>query len=275
MKWMIIQWRDKLVLCVVVFMLGSSFLLSQSSYTFQDSFSIKVESKFVNLTSLGKILVVTEDNLLVQYDENGKEINRYSNNQKGKISGVQSGNPFSILIDYADYNSTEVLDKTLSFSEEFSFTEMLNSEKRLLTLSRDNDLWLYDETNAVLKKVSFKGDERFSSINLNLLFKMELHPNWMIEYGNQVFLNEPSMGILVFDNFAQFEKNILIKGLARFEIVNDHLIFKEDGFYKQFNLNNLLTTKIDLPKALHRENLYFTNEVLIIKKNGMLKIFKP
>jgi hypothetical protein len=81
----------------------------------------------------------------VLYKIRDKDTINYSNVQLGKITSVNIQNPFKIVLFYKDFNSVIILDNNLNeLTNRIDLTkETLFNNVELVSISSENDLWLY------------------------------------------------------------------------------------------------------------------------------------
>jgi hypothetical protein len=69
----------------------------------------------------------------------------------------------------------------------------------------------------------------------------------MVERDNKVYLNDPAIGVLVFDIFGSYEKTIPVKGLKKFQILQDQIVYFENNQLSSYNSFTLEKKALSLP----------------------------
>ncbi len=234
--------------------------------------SIDIKSKWIATDKLQQLYVITIDNEVIKYSPEGKELFRFSNNTLGDLTHIDITNPFSVLLYYPDFMTVYTLDRTLNKTGEFSLFDLNLTDVETVGMSNDNNVWLYDLVFYKIKKINRNGEVlRESIINLSNEFESPLQPNFILEKENWLYVNDPNLGILVFDIYAQYQKTIDIKKLTYFQIIDNQLIYKEKEQLKAFNLKSLSTKIIDLPGGVSIENQIAIqkSKLFVRKKNGV------
>ena len=72
-------------------------------------------------------------------------------------------------------------------------------------------------------------------VELKQVLRTEMKPNFMREYNNLLYLNCPDKGIYVFDIFGAFSRLIALKGLDRFQIIENIVYFRKDNNVCSYN----------------------------------------
>jgi len=105
-------------------------------------------------------------------------------------------------------------------------------------------------------------------VQLANLLNKNIQPNFIVEYNNQVYLNDPKVGILVFDNFGTYIKTLPIFGLTNFQVKEKYLLFvnekNEIMTYDFFTLDISKYGKTNLEEIL----------AVRIEQNFIFKLFK-
>ena len=196
---------------------------------------------------LGNIFVADTKNEIRKYDARGNLQFRYSNNNLGELATLDATDPFNLLLFYPNYETVITLDRTLTPTGEYNLFDLGVPEVRALGMSRDNKIWVYDLTDFRLKKIDQNGKLLLASDDLSLTLGRGLQPNFIIERDQQVFVNDPEVGILVFDLFGRYLKTIDLKGLSDFQIVQDRIIYWQGEQLRSFHLSALLDRPIRTP----------------------------
>jgi hypothetical protein len=163
---------------------------------------------------------------IYKYTDNGKLLFTYSNNQLGDIEKVDVTNPLKIIVYYKDFLKLVILDNTLSISGDvidlntFNFNNIVE-----ISRSYNNGYWLFDIVNQELFRKNEYFETTNSSGNLSLTLNKEVIPVEIIEYNNKVYLNDTTMGILVFNQYGNYIKTIPIKGVQNFQVKDQYMIY--------------------------------------------------
>ena len=213
-------------------------------YVLLDSFPVKANSitvdNFSNFYAVG-------DNQVLKFDRDGKFLVRFEEVKNGKIGSVDVSNPFKMLVYYPDFMNAIVLDKFLTYLVSYNFFDLGYQSVTAVGSSADGYLWFYDATDYTLKKIDATGKVQLKSQPVNQLIDNVIMPNFIVEKNGQVFVNDPKVGILVFDNFGAFYKTIPIKGLQKFHILQEQIVYYQDEKLRSYNPVTFDAKMISLP----------------------------
>jgi hypothetical protein len=237
--------------------------------------TIPLEGTLLTADKLQQCYVVTTDNSLLKYNKDGQLLFQYNNNRLGTLNWVDVTDPFNILLFYPDYFTVILLDRTLSITGEYQLYDLNITDVHVVAMDNDNNLWLYDDNTGKLIKISRAGELLEESVNTKLLLEKNIQPNAMLSANNMVYLNDPDVGILVFDNFGTYLKLIPLTDLDAFQIIDRQLLYQKEGQLYAYHLESMLTSAIELPFKLEQnDQLIIQKGVLFLLKEGDLLIYE-
>jgi len=250
--------------------------LSQNS-NYQLLQTIPINSTYLTTDNLQNIYLATDEGKIIKFNKKGVQQFEYNNNRLGQVGKIAVKNPLNILVYYPELAVIIILDRTLSVIKELSLYDLEILAPKGIALANDNNIWVYDEITAILKKLSPAGTTLFESRNLNQLVQKQLNPSFLEEQNNEVYLSDSENGLFVFDAFGQLKETIPIKGIDQFQVVSQQLLLWKKG--KAYLLNQpileekpfpLPTNLADIKRLIiNGDLLYVTleNSVLIYQLN--------
>ena len=248
-------WSQKILSCCLLFSTSGVFLFGQYADTlFSLHTKIEIETSFFTTDKLQQIYIVTDNNELIKYNTEGTVVFKFNNNILGEIGLVDVTDPFNILLYYPDFQTAITLDRTLSQTGEINFIELNYVNIPTIATANDNNIWLYDEINFQLKRIDRNGKVLSNSEDLNLLLGKAPQPKQIVARENQVFINDLELGLLVFNNFGQFVKNLGIRGIDYFQVIDHKIVYKQGQQLLAFDLKSLFTTPMSHPKGISLEH---------------------
>lgn len=186
---------------------------------------IPMKADFINSDELGNVFVVKE-NQLTKFDKSGEKLHSYTDLYSGRITFVDTHDPFKILLFYQSFGRIQFLDHTLSLvSSTIDLNELSFGLATLACASYQGAFWIYDPTNFELIRMRQSLEVAERSGNLQQATGVALNPNYMLERDNYLYLNDPSTGILIFDKYGTYYRTIPVKGLISFQIFSNRIIF--------------------------------------------------
>ena len=239
--------------------------------------SIPTKSSIINSDNLGNIYLIKESSI-EKYTSEGIFINNYSNKSFGNITSIDVSNPLKILVFYEAFQKVILLDNTLTpTTSSISIESLGYNQVSMVCNSHNNGIWMYNKQNSEL--IFF--DQNFKEINktenIALRYQNHFNPSFLIEQNNQIFLNDSSTGILIFDTYGTYFKKISIQGINHFQINGDQLVFTKKNALKSYNIKTFEEEEFMLPTTqiidarTEKEKLYLLKqnslEIYNVKKN--------
>jgi len=198
--------------------------ISSDSNYYQLLHIIPINSTYLTTDNLQNIYVATEKGQIIKFDKKGKKQFEYTNNRLGQVGKLAVQNPLNIVVYYPDLAVLIILDRTLSEIKELNLFDLDIIAPKGIALANDNNIWLYDEVTAVLKKINPEGKTLFESRNLNQILQKQLTPSFLQEKNNAVYLSDKENGLFIFDAFGQLKQEIPIQGIDRFQVIGQQLL---------------------------------------------------
>lgn len=226
---------------------------------------------YFTVDNLGNVIFVKESEL-EKYLANGKYFTRYSNLKFGSITSVDATNPLRIMLFYKDYQQLVFLDNQLTQKNEPVSLERLGHEQtELACISANNDgFWLFNKANNDLVRFDDQLKKVASTGNLKQMLQTEeIHPNFLLEYNGNVFLNCPEVGIYVFDIFGTFSKIISLKGLESFQVNENIIYFQKDNGICSYNYKLFEEVCKDYPVNKLSHSYFIKNKAYLSNKDSL------
>jgi hypothetical protein len=223
---------------------GSCIFLESSSFsllsTYKTSADILTVDNFSNFYS-------ASDYKLFKFSRDGDFLYPYEQYSYGKIGMVDVTDPLKILVFYPDFMTVITLDKFLSPLTTYNFFNLGYQNVSAVASSADGRLWFFDNTDMTLKKIDESGTVYQQSQPLNVILGTVPNPNFMLEKDNVLYMNDPEQGILVFDLYGSYNKTIPLRGLRKFQVFQDQVIYLENNRLSTYNFTTLDTKSIAIP----------------------------
>ena len=225
--------------------LGSCILLSTvSSFSLLNSFDTKA-----NVVAVDNFrnFYTASNNGILKFSPEGKFLNRYEEFRYGKIGMIDASNPMKILVFYPDFMTVVTMDRFIAPINTYNFFQLGYQNISAVASSTDGRIWFYDNIDFKLKKIDEAGKVFLESQQLNVLLEKAPNPNFMIERDRKVYLNDTSIGIMVFDIFGSYSKTIPLRGLTKFQVLQDEIVYFKDNQLNSYNPLTLELKSLPLP----------------------------
>ncbi|MCH8904112.1 MAG: hypothetical protein IIA45_09390 [Bacteroidetes bacterium] len=254
--------------------------------------TIDISGQVLSSDNLRNCYVINDNNELIKFNADGERIASFSDTRQGRLQFIDSNNPLGLLLFYPDFSYIVLLDKSLSVVKKYNLGNFGISRAGAVCFSNDNNIWVYDENSFQLKKINntsgtslayedidqvweneLPSDILISSEDLSMRLGTSLNPNFVLENGNWIYLNDPELGIIVLDIYANYFKTIPIKGLENFQIFEDELYYFNDNKLKHYNLKIFQEEIIELPIDTDIKAVNIQKDRLFILSENQLVLY--
>jgi len=229
------------------FLLITLSCFAQNNSDWKLLYSIEKEIDFIAFDNLFNVYSIHESEI-AKYNSQGQFQIRYSDKRLGQIGQVDVEYPLKPLLNYPDLNNIAILDNTLSNNRGNIDLSRLNIAIGALAInSVQNHYWFYDAMTFSLIRANDNLQRTSTTGNLSQVLGVELDPVYMVEFANRLYLNNPKTGILVFDIFGTYIKTIPLKGLNRFQVFENEIVYFHDNKITRYNTQLYKETIIPIP----------------------------
>ncbi|HQI44707.1 MAG TPA: hypothetical protein PLC59_01325 [Bacteroidales bacterium] len=232
---------------ILKYILGIIILSSFCSDNYSIIKTIPSDASFITTDNLGNLYLV-QNNEVLKYDNNGSLLKTYSNKISRNINFMDVTNPLQILLFDKDFRQIIFLDNMLSpINDPIVLDDIEMIQPLLVCTSYENGFWVYDHQNFQIIRFDKNRKKTNQSGNIYQDSGIHLNPNFMMESGNRVFVNNPDTGIFVFDKYGTYDKLIPLKNLSSFQIMNQEIIFFKNNHLVKFNIKSFEEQIMEMP----------------------------
>jgi len=235
--------------------------------------SVSVKATFIEVDNIGNIFAVKAGEVS-KYDNTGKFIMKNSAMAFGNITSLDATNALKMVLFFQDLSQISYLDNQLSARGDRVELDLFGLFQTTVVCRSYNDgLWVYDQTTFELTRFTEQLEISAQSGNLAQVLGFVPSPNYIREYNNWLYVNDPEQGVLVFDWYGSYNKTIPVKGLKKMVIRAGKMFFVRDGFLESYDLKTSDFAKIKLPEIEIEDFSIFEDNLVIITQN-QLQIYR-
>lgn len=163
-----------------------------------------------------------------------------------------------------------MLDRLLTVRNNINFRRQNIFYVNNVSLSYDNNIWIFDEEDLKLKKIDEEGKVLQATNDWRLLFDSVPSPVKIIDRNNFVYLYDPEKGFYIFDYYGSFKNRLPFLHWNNVEVTGNTVYGFYDNNLYSYELKSLTLKEYKLPawgdyyaiKAINRK-LY------LLKDNGL------
>jgi len=231
------------------------------------------EPTSVSLDELGNLYFSDYTGNIYKYSKLGIPIANYSSNKISRINHIDAKQSLRVFAFSSELQRYFIFDRFLNLSSEEELKDD-NSFIKLSTQGKDNNLWLYDETNFSLVKYNPSLSIVITETPLELLLNSkDRSMNHMVEYRNQLYISGPDYGIIMFDNLGNYIGQLLAEGVEDFDFNKDEIYYLQNQVMVLTNLYSDEERKLRLSET---EILFakYSGDFIYIFSKSKLKILR-
>jgi hypothetical protein len=237
--------------------------------------SLNVNATFLTTDNLQNAYVITSENSLVKIDSVGNILFKYNQNRFGQLKFADATNPLKLVLSYPDYQTVVMLDNTLSEVGTISLKQLgIYNYHSLCFSPRDNNFWVFDENDFKLKKIDRNSNIILESSDMFQQLGYAIHPVYMQEENQYLFLSDTTLGIFVFDVYGIYYETLPFKNVLKFQVRDDQIFFREENHLHSFQMKTLAEKNISLPEENAVLDARMENRRLYLLEKDSLKFYK-
>jgi hypothetical protein len=189
--------------------------------------TFRVEGQLLSIDPLQQ--VYTRDSLqtLRKYSPRGALLFTYYNRSLGPLQSCDASDPFAPVLFYPDFNYLVLLDRSLNPLDEVALEAMDIWGAQAVANSRDQQIWVYDQQDFTLKKISRQGLLSEKSRNLSRWVSNDWEAERIVVQRDALFLVSPRQDLLHFSPFGQYLRTLQLRE-DRFHFQQDQLYYCSD-----------------------------------------------
>jgi len=233
--------------------------------------SIKTSSEvvFAAIDRAGDFYVMLKSGDIQKYDKNGVLLGSYSH--EGTPTLFDPSNAIRLLIYYKKGQQFSWLSPDLSVNPFQNVDPSLVIDPSLICPSGDQNMWMLDNADLSLKRVSLRDSRVLSEFSISDQFK-ENRFTLMREYQNFLFLLDPKTGITVYNSLGRLMRKIPTIGLINFNFLGEELYYTENAKIKFLDLFTAETRELTLPQPA--QFVLLTDERMILSTTNLVEVFE-
>lgn len=215
-------------------------------------FSSTIEGVFNDfyVDNLGNIILLNENGQLKKISASGDSIAVFNNVRKyGKVHSVDVSNPLKILLFFRDFSTIVVLDRFLNSRAVIDLRKNSLYQVGTIAQSYDNNVWIYDDQEAKLKRIGEDGRIIDQSTDLRLILDSIPNPQYIIDQDKQLYLYDPQMGVYIFDYYGALKRRLPFTGWKDFAVINHTVFGRDEQYLYRYEPGSLNLKQYRLPSS--------------------------
>ena len=225
---------------------------AQIDTTFHLGKSYPGEITNFTVDNLGNLYIVYQSGQLKKLDAAGDSVAVFNDVRRyGKMFTIDVSNPLKMLLYSKDFGTVLILDRFLNSRGTIDLRRLNLFQVKAIGQSYDNNIWVFDEQEGRLKKISDDGRVIDQSNDFRLLFDSIPSPQFIVDQNDFVYLYDSTKGIYIFDHYGAFKNRIQLLGWTDFTVINNSMFGRDGKFLYRYETGSLKLQQYSLPLHMH------------------------
>jgi hypothetical protein len=197
----------------------------------------QINGSFTDFTvdNLGNMYVLTLGNQLKKIGPSGDSLAIYNDVRRyGNLSYIDATNPLKILLYYQEFGTVVEVDRFLNILNTIDLRSLNFFQIKTIGLAYDNNLWIYDDLEAKLKRIGDDGSLITETTDIRQLTDSVPDPSVLTDQNGLVYLYDNLHGAYIFDHYGAFKKYVPLPGWKDFTVIDNNLFGRDEHYFYKF-----------------------------------------
>jgi hypothetical protein len=228
-----------------------------------------------SVDNLGNIYVINNDNQLKKLSPRGDSLAVFNDVRRyGKIGSIDVTNPLKILVYYRDFTTIIELDRFLNIINTIDLRAQNILQAKAVGLAYDNNVWIFDELDARLKKIGDDGTLQDQTTDFRQLFDSVPDPASVLDRDGLVYLYDSTKGVYIFDHYGTLKTHLDFAGWKDFNVIGKNILGRDATKFYRYQQATLNLQEEPIPPAYQgASRIYITPMVIYVLKRTGLEIY--
>lgn len=248
---------------------GLAFAQNDSSFILTKTYP--GDYTYFTIDNLDNIYLLSNTNTLKKISPNGDSVVFNEVRKYGKLFSVDATNPLKILLYYKNFSTVVVMDRFLNIRNTINLRKQNIFKVKAIAASYDNNIWVFDEGDATLKKIDDNGAVLMSSVDFRNLFDSTPSPEQILDRDKFVYLYDSTKGFYTFDYYGSFKSRIPFLNWNSTDVIAGTLYGFSDHILHQYKPGSLNLKEYSLPLSFDNalQIKAGNNKLFVLQKDGL------
>lgn len=227
---------------------------------------------YFNADNLGNIYLVDNNNQLKKLNNRGDSVGVFNEVRKyGRLFYIDVTNPLKLLLYYQNFSTIVVLDRFLMIRNVINLRSQNIFNVKAIANAYDNNIWVFDEGDAKLKKIGENGDLLAETVDCRLLFDTVPAPVTIIDESGFVNLYDPEKGFFIFDIYGALKSKLPFTHWTNVEVINKTLYGFTNGTLHQYQPGTMSEKTYAVPESFDKATQIKAagNKIYVLDAGGL------
>jgi hypothetical protein len=257
---------------VWIFLLCCALAEGQSSNPYVLSRILKGDIVDFRVDNLGNTYLINSTNQLKKIGPRGDSLAVYNDvTSYGIIYSVDVTNPLKILVYYRESSTIIELDRFLNLINTIDLRTLNIFQAKSIGLAYDNNIWVYDDLEAKLKRIADDGSLVDQTGDIRQLVDIVPEPSMLADQSGLVYLYDSTKGVFIFDHYGAFKKHVVLRSWQDFNVIDKIVLGRNNQYFFRFQLSSPDVEQEPIPASyLPALKIIITSgSIYVLKKTGL------
>ena len=223
--------------------------------------------------NLGNVYVLTPAGLLIKFNNKGDSLNAFNEVRRyGTVYAMDVTNPMKVLLYYKDFSTIVMLDRYLNRINMIDLRKSGIFQAKAVGLAYDNNVWIFDEQSAKLKKIDENGSLISETADLRQVLDVTPSPTKIIDRDGFVYVYDIANGLYVFDYYGTLKNTIALTGISDLQVIGNTIAGRRQHEFVRYTTGTLELKEAPLPLAIQEAaKIYITQQgIYVLNETGIV-----
>lgn len=184
-------------------------------------------------------------------------------------------NPLKILLYYKDFSTVVILDRLLNNRATIDLRKLNLYQVKAISQSYDNNIWVFDEFESKLKRISDEGKLLDQFTDFRILFDSVPSPQYIIDQNKQLYLYDSLKGVFIFDYYGAFKARIPFTGWTDFSVINNLLFGRDQQYLFRYEPGTLNLQRYPIPVSMsNSRKIFISSGKIYLLRDNKLEVYQ-
>ena len=222
--------------------------------------------------NLGNIYLLSAENRLKKISPSGDSLSVFNEVRRfGKLYSMDVTNPLKILLYYREIETIVVVDRFLNIINTIDLRNLNIFQAKAVGLAYDNNIWVYDELEAKLKRIADDGSVMDQTTDIRQVVDSVPDPLVIYDQSGLVYLYDTARGVYVFDHYGAFKNRLPLRGWDDFSVIEKNILGRNHQYFFRYQPGEPQVQQEPIPSAFRPflKISILPNSIYVLKQKGL------
>lgn len=228
-----------------------------------------------SVDQLGNIFIIYQNGQLKKLTPAGDSLAVFNDVRRyGKLFSIDVSNPLKILLYYKDFSTIVILDRLLNSRGTIDLRKLNLYQVKTISQAYDNNIWVFDEFESKLKRISDDGKLLDQFTDFRLLFDTAPSPQYITDQDKQLYLYDSLKGVFIFDYYGGFKNRIQFTGWTDFFVINKMIFGRDRQYLYRYEPGTLNLQRFPIPfSMMNGRKILITPKKIYLLRDNKLQVY--